>query len=258
MKNKHSFRRMRNQTVLYLKRNSSTILTCIGAVGVVATAISTGLATPKALQRVSKAEKEKRRKLSKVEKFIVAAPPYLPPAAIGASTIICIFGANALDKKHQAALTSAYALANSSFKEYRDKLIELHGKEIDDEVRDALVRTNCQYHQIGIDIPDDKLVWVESITGETIVAYEKEIMDAEYHFNRNFVLRGYASLNEFFEFLGLPRTEYGDSVGWTSADGYYWIDFEHRLEKEAGENGEDIYEIGYIYHPDADYLREWE
>lgn len=45
---------------------------------------------------------------------------YIPTAAFGLSTIACIMGANALNSRKQAALTSAYALINQSYKEYKD------------------------------------------------------------------------------------------------------------------------------------------
>ena len=87
--------------------------------------------------------------------------------------------------------------------------------------------------------------------------YEREIIDAEYHLNRNFVLRGYAPLNEFYEFLGLPKTEYGEMVGWTISDGYYWIDFEHRLISRD-DGGADMYAIDMIFPPEPDFMRDWE
>lgn len=99
-------------------------------------------------------------------------------------------------------------------------------------------------------------MYYDEISGETFVRYEREIMDAEYHLNRNFVMRGYASLNEFYEFLGLPQTLYGDSVGWSITDGEMWIDFEHALISRD-DGGEPIYMINTIIPPDADYLREW-
>ncbi len=78
-------------------------------------------------------------------------------------------------------------------------------------------------------------------------------MDAEYHLNRNFVLRGVASLNEFYAFLGLPETRYGDEVGWTVADGYSWIDFEHRLVSRD-DGGDDVCVIDMLFPPHAGYL----
>ena len=108
-----------------------------------------------------------------------------------------------------------------------------------------------------MDAPDDKVVFYEELSGESIVCYEREIMDAEYHLNRNFALRGYAALNEFYEFLGLPKTDYGDAVGWSMSYGYSWIDFEHRLINRD-DGGTPIYSIDMIFPPDDDYLRDWE
>ena len=81
-----------------------------------------------------------------------------------------------------------------------------------------MAREFCGYHQIGLDTPDEKVIFYDEISGESITCYEREIMDAEYHLNRNFVMRGYASLNEFYEFLGLPQTERGEELGWTMSD----------------------------------------
>lgn len=239
------------------KGYSSIILTCIGAAGVIATAIMTAKATPKAIRLLGDAADEKGDDLTKTEIVRATAPAYIPAAIMGAATITCIFGANALNKKQQAAITSAYALLNNYHKEYRKKLMELHGKEADEEIRRAMVREHCGYHQIGIDTPDVMATFYDEISGESITCYEREIMDAEYHLNRNFVLRGYASLNEFYSFLGLPQTDHGDKVGWSTTDGYYWIDFEHNLVSRD-DGGPDIYSIDMIFPPNPDYLDEWE
>lgn len=57
---------------------------------------------------------------TKTEAIAAAWKCYIPAVAIGASTIACIMGANALNRRQQAALTSAYALVQSSYKEYKD------------------------------------------------------------------------------------------------------------------------------------------
>lgn len=242
---------------LYLKRNSSTILTVIAAVGVVATGVMAADASPKAKLLLEDAEKKKGEELSKSETIIAAAPAYIPVIVMGASTIACIFGANVLNRRNQAALSSAYALINEYHKEYRNKLIELYGKEADEEIRNAMARERCDFHQIGLDAPDDKVIFYEELSGESILCYEREIMDAEYHLNRNFVMRGYVSLNDFYEFLGIPKTVYGEAVGWSMTDGYYWIDFQHRLINRD-DGGTPIYSIDMIFPPDDDYLRDWE
>ena len=51
----------------FLRKNSSTILTCIGGVGVVATTVMAVKATPKAIQLIKAAEDEKGEKLTRME-----------------------------------------------------------------------------------------------------------------------------------------------------------------------------------------------
>ena len=117
----------------------STLLTCIGAIGVVATSIMAVKATPKATKLLEVSEKEKGEKLTKMEIVKIAGPAYIPAAIVGASTIACIFGANILTKNSQASLASAYALLDRSYKEYRNKVNALYGEEADDKVRSEVV-----------------------------------------------------------------------------------------------------------------------
>ena len=239
-----------------LRRNSSTILTCIGAVGVVVTAVMAVRATPKALKLLEEATDEKGEELTTLEVIKTAAPVYIPPVIVGASTLACLFGANVLSQKSQASLASAYALLDNYHKEYRKTLIKLHGEEADIEVRNEMARTYCGYHHIGIDVPDGKFMFYDEISGDTITAYEREIMDAEYHLNRNFTMRGYATYNEFRHFLGLPPTDYGEEIGWAVCDGYTWIDFEHRLITQD-DGGPDIYSIDMVFPPTKESLDDW-
>jgi hypothetical protein len=241
------------ESLLYLKRNQATVLTCIGAIGVVATTVTAIKATPKAMKLINKMDEYS----TTVDKIKVVLPVYIPSIFMGAGTIMCIFGANALNTKQQASLTSAYTLINSYHNTYRNKLIDLYGKEADEKIRNEIVRENCGYHQIGVDTPDGKFIFYDEISGRSIERYEREIMDAEYHFNRNFAMRGYASLNEFYEFLGLPQTDYGDSLGWSISDGYSWVDFEHRLIS-TDDGGIPIYSIDMVFPPEAEYMRDWE
>lgn len=256
MKLKQTLGRVYGNTLLYLKRSSPTILCCAAAVGVVGTAVASVKATPKAMRLLEEAKAEKGEDLSKTEIMLVSAPLYIPAAAIGVGTVFCIFGANILNKRQQARMMSAYALLCNYHKEYRNKLIELHGKKADVEIRDAIIRERCDYHVIDSDIPEGKVIFYEEISGESIVRYEREVIDAEYHLNRNFSLRGYASLNEFYDFLGIPETEYGETVGWSAADGYGWIDFEHRLISRD-DGGTDMYAIDMIFPPEVDFMGGW-
>lgn len=227
-------------TKSFLSRNASTILTIIGGVGVVGTAVLAATATPKALASVEEAKVEKGEELTKWEMVKAAGPAYIPAVAAGAGTLMCVFGANMLNKHHQAALTSAYALINESYNQYKGKLKELYGEEAHNNIIDAMAVEKAEeirvYNQSIATLCD---LSIEDGTSEPRLFYDEyanrcfestieRVMNAEYHINRNLVLRGYVTLNEFYEFLGIAPTEYGSTVGWSVDDELYWIDFNHR------------------------------
>lgn len=241
----------------YLRRNSSTILSILAVIGVGSTVVMAIRATPKALKRIDEAAREKGEGLTTIETIEVAAPSYIPTFLMGVSTISCILGANVLSMKNQASIASAYALIDNYHKEYRKTLIDLHGKEVDEEVRNAMAHERCDYHVIDYDEPDGKVLFYDEISGETILRHERDVISAEYHFNRNFTMRGYASLNELYMFLGMPQTDYGESMGWSMSSGIAWVDFQHRL-LERDDGGIPVYAIDMVFGPDSDYLQDWE
>ena len=143
----------RTQLMKKLCDNSSTILTCVGAIGVAATAIMSAKATPKAIALLNEAREEKGEELTKLEVVDIAAPVYIPAVIMGVSTIACIFGANFLNKRNQAALMSAYALLDNSYKEYIRKTEELYGDEANEHIVEEMAKEN---YEEGIVIPREE------------------------------------------------------------------------------------------------------
>lgn len=242
MEGNQALQRLCYQSGAYLKRHSSIILTCIGAIGVIATAVTAAKSTPKAMALLEKAKDEKGDELTKMEAVKITVPAYIPTVAVGVSTIACIFGANVLSRRHQAALTSAYALVDNAYKEYRNKVKELFGEETDNQIRDAIARDKIEREDIDVFVPGygsldtsgEKHLFYEEYRGKYFEATIEAVQNAEYHLNRNFSMRGCACLNEFYEFLGLGKTEDGDVIGWDCQrmiEEYEaaWIDFDHRL-----------------------------
>lgn len=234
-------------TIGFIKKNSPSILSFLAVGGVVGTSISVGNATNKATKKLELVREEKGEKLNNIEIVRVTAPIYIPAILIGGSTIACILGANVLNQRRQATIASAYALADQTFKEYREKLIELHGKEADEEIRGEIARAHCDYHVLGINYPDRKVKWYEPYSDRYFEMYERELIDAEYHLNRNFILGGACSLNSLYEMLGLPATDEGERIGWCVCDGYMWIDFEHVLQKDR--QGNEYYILQPMFPP---------
>lgn len=154
----------------FLKRHSSTILTTIGAIGVVATAVIAVKDTPKALRILDEAEQEKGEELTVKEKIVTAGPVYIPAIAVGVSTITCIFGANTLNKRNQAALMSAYALLDQSYKDYKRKVSDIYGKDADKKIIEEVAKEELEPRD-SIDDTDDSNV-VTIFDGTTMRSFE--------------------------------------------------------------------------------------
>lgn len=266
MKKSRDLQRVIDSSKIYLKRNSSTVLTAIGAVGVLITSIMTAKATVKAFEIINEEECEKKRELTKKEMIVLAGPSYFPAILVGASTIACILGANVLNKRQQAMLSSAYAFVNASFKEYKNKVKELYGEEVHNNIinsiaiekaKDSHVTASYMGGECRLPMDDSEpRLFYDEFSERYFETTTEQVLEAEYHLNKNYILRGRANLNEFYEFLGLEKTDYGEVIGWAPLDeGMYWIDFNHR--KLVMEDGLECYVLEMPFEPRQEYLDAW-
>lgn len=221
-----------NHSKLFLKRNSATILTCVGGAGVVATAVLTAKATPKAKLLLEQAKEEKGEDLTKFETVIAAGPAYIPAIVTCATTLVCIFGANALNKKQQASLMSAYALLDNSYKAYKNKVSELYGEDGVKLVREEIAKDDYAEIADDIHVEDDKKLFYDEYSGRYFNSTMEDVQRAEYNLNRDIVMRGYAYVNEFYEHLGIEPIDGGWDLGWSQGAllaCYWqeWLDFSH-------------------------------
>lgn len=219
-----------------------------------ATSVMAVKSTPKALRLMEEAKEEKGEELTKLEVIKAAAPVYIPAILTGVTTIACIFGANVLNKRHQASLMSAYALLDSSYKDYKAKVEELYGEDADTNIRTAIAKDN--YEEDAYDLEDDKVLFYEEYSRQYFEASMDKVLKAEYLINRDLQYHGYAFLNEWFEHLGLPKTDYGDILGWSSSfiwecQWYSWIEFHHR--KVELEDGMECYILEVLTEPIPDF-----
>lgn len=252
---------------LYLKRSSPTILTCASVIGMVATTVMAVRVTPKATRLIEQSEVEKKLKLGQgsesldgeltpLEIIQLTWRCYIPAALVGLSTIVCIFGANILNERNQASLASAYALLNQSHKRYKKAATSLYGEDADSKILKEVAK------EMYVSADGHSLYSPDTNNGEVTLFYDEQseryftstiaaVINAQYHFNRNLTLRGGAYLNEFYDFLGIDHTDFGDSVGWYLYEmmdsGLQWLDFENQYVKL--EDGMECYIIRPLCEP---------
>lgn len=215
----------------FMTKNGYTILTVLGAAGVVGTAVTAVKATPKAMKLLELAEEEKGEELSKWETLKTVTPQYIPAILIGTSTVACIFGAQILNKKHQAALISAYALLDQSYKEYKNKVKSMYGEDGDVDIRTSIAKD--KYEEEAIDeYEDGKTLFYDKYSKRYYRVTKETQLRAEYEINKILSQSGGASLNDYYDLLGIDRKDYGEFIGWSSAQMYEmywdgWLYFEH-------------------------------
>lgn len=243
-----------NRTQYFLKKHSSTILTVMGAAGVVGTAVLSVKATPKALVLLEEAKREKGEKLTVVETVKVAWKPYVPAAITGFSTIACIFGANYLSMKNQASLMSAYALLDNAYKEYRNKVVDIYGDEADINVRQEIVKAKIND---DIEVENGKLLFFDHHSMQSFESTMEHVLEAENAFLEILNHRGYACLNEYYDLLGIDYTDDGFQLGWFAIennDPYNCRELEFKYEEITIKNGMNCWIISTNMAPALDYI----
>lgn len=220
----------------FIKQHGSTILTCIGGAGVIATTVMAVKATPEAIELLDRAKKKKGEKLTTWETVKIASPKYIPSVLIGTGTLACIFGANALNRRQQAALMSAYALLDNSYKEYKKKVVDLYGKESEQEVRTELAKDHYDEEEFNDDYGDGLELFYDEYSQRYFRSTEADVIAAEYELNRTLAQDIGAYLNHFYDLLGIDEVDYGNYLGWSTFElvetyWYCWVEFEHTKVK---------------------------
>ena len=247
-------------------RRLSMLLSIMASAGVVGTAIMTAKATPVAMERI---RKESRRNhdgdsnaYTKKEAVAAAWKCYIPAAAIGSATIFCIIGANVLSVRQQASLASAYILLQNSYDDYRKTVKEMYGEEthnaivnsiMAEESKDVHITAPGFVYNSSLDFgtgmePEITRTFYDSFSKRYFESTIEKVIQAEYHLNRTFMLSGHIMLNDYYEFLGLEKTDAGETLGWGIGDDeVYWIDFNHR--RMTLDDGMEIFIIDMLFEP---------
>ena len=173
---------------------------------------------------------------------------YGPSLILGALSITSILASNNILRKRNVALAAAYATIDNSFKEYRSRVIERFGKDLDRELK-----YNIKAKEIS-EITVDENGKETTVTKTVPVVESEEPSDYARFFcegcagwtkdpemnlvflkqqqnwaNELLKTRGHLFLNEVYDMLGIERSKAGQVVGWvydeTNPDCDNYVDF---------------------------------
>ncbi|MBO7449417.1 MAG: hypothetical protein J6U54_03530 [Clostridiales bacterium] len=225
----------------------SGLLSFAASVGVVATAVLTGIATVKAMDEIDEWMDEKHDELTTFEKIQAGAKHYVAAVGAGIATIICINESHRISKEEIALVTGAAVAATKRYDEYRKANIETNGREAHEkamakvaavDAKDANIAASSLLMtcQTGESWENGKeQLFYDSITKQYFKSTLAKVMAAEYHINRNFT-NGYPDVNVqmWCDFLGIPNKN-KDERGWTYNDEFSWLDFNNSKPRDIGD-----------------------
>lgn len=220
------------------------LLTAMAVVGFGLTIADAINQTPKALKLIDKRDSMKT-KIRKTYKC------YISTAILGATTCVAILTLGSNCRKEVKIATTTATYFEHAYRTYRNKVRELYGTRTDDEIISEIFKDQCVdpcissesicgYSSLDVidnDNPEAMHTFYEPISDRYFDTTLSNVLQAEYHLNRNYILGGCVSVNEFYAFLGLEDTDDGDDIGWgcIDYDGIYWIDFNHSKKMINGE-----------------------
>ena len=254
-----------------VQKHSPEILMGVGVVGVVTSTVMACKATMK-LNDILEESKETRDKIKEVEnnpkyedKYsqedakkdlainyvqtgMKVAKLYAPAVLLGGASLGCLLASNDILRKRNAALSAAYMTVDKSFKEYRNRVTERFGEEVEKEIRYGI-----KAEQIETTVVDED--GNETTVTETIKTMDPNLYsdyarffdaaspcwqnDPEYNLMflkaqqqyANDLLRakGRLFLNDVYDMLGIEKTKAGQVVGWVydreNPNGDNFVDF---------------------------------
>ena len=270
MKNKTEIMKSMNgvasKAVMKLKKHSPEILVVAGIAGTVVSAVLACKATTKVAEILDETKgtldtihegmetgaingQEYTTEDGKKDTVVVYAQTgvklaklYGPAIILGTLSITSILASNNILRKRNVALGAAYAAIDKSFKEYRGRVIERFGEQVDTELKYGIKAK--KFEEIEVDpetgkekkvkktvmvadpnLQSDYAVYFDSKSRnyETNPDYNRMFLKAQQAFaNDKLQTRGHLFLNEVLDDLDLPRTPAGQIVGWTKdgPDGY--------------------------------------
>lgn len=187
------------------------------------------------------------RKYIAIQTTVGMVKTYALPVGLGVLSITCILAGHHILKKRNVALAAAYSALSTDFMNYRKRVVDKYGKDVDFMLKNGLEKQIIANKVIDPETGEVKETKEEALTyeGDKLSQYARVfdevgstqwtpsadhnraflLMEQNY-FNERIRTRGYIFLNEVYERLGFRPTKAGSVVGWVyqNAD-YEGIDF---------------------------------
>lgn len=260
-----------NKATLGVKKHSPEILIGLGVAGVVTSTVMACKATtklndllddtrdeidkikeysqnPDFAEKYSEEDAKKDLTIVYTQTGLKIVKLYGPAVTVGVLSLGCIIGSHTILRKRNVALASAYATVDRSFKEYRKRVADRFGEEVERQIKH-----NIKVHEFEETVVDEEgnettvKKTIEMIDGNECSEYARYFDESSSHWDRdpeynlvflrsqqqyaNDLLRskGHIFLNEVYDMLGLPRSKAGQIVGWVydtkNPNGDNYVDF---------------------------------
>lgn len=246
--------------VLIAQKHSPRVLFVAGVIGVGATVVLACRATLKLDEVLTDAEKDiqnakmalelKRsdytsRQYNKdmaviyTKHAVQIGKLYAPAVIVGAFSIASLTGSHNILTQRNAGLTAAYAASEKALREYRERVSSELGIDKEREIYHGAVKKTVTVEDTNGPKKEKHTVVGDSLSpyavlwGRTTTNDWKQDPASNHYFlrmkqawlNDQLYAKGYVSLNDVYDELGLPRTKAGQIVGWVKGNGDSFIDF---------------------------------
>lgn len=206
-----------------LSKHSPEILTGVGIAGMITTAVLAVKATPKALKLIEvKKQEENKDSLTPIETVKTTWKCYIPAVVTGATATACLIGASSVHLRRNAALLTAYTISETARSEYRENVLEALGEKKEKAIREKIDHKKLEEKPISksevIVTKKGKTRILEPLSMRYFESDQEAVRSAVNNINEYILkdLAGYASINDWYDEIGLPHTETGEYMGWNA------------------------------------------
>lgn len=211
----------------FIKNNTPALLTAVGITGFVSTALLTAKAGAEG-ERILEQERWDRAQaghklhgetITNREAIELTWKQYIPAGITLLISAGCVIGSHKLSAKHQAALLGIATMSEGYLADYKEKVIEVIGEKAEKEIVNQVATDRIERAQPNISqvlIAEEEVWCFDTITSREFKSTVERLRRAENEINHQTQHDWCASLNDFYDKVGLPRAEIGEDIGWNS------------------------------------------